>query len=233
MDSKSVEYPNPFYNPLDGKYYMYYLVKEKGSGLRPKQTGLLVSNGDLGVWERVSDEPVIRAEYDFERSCAAHTGVAVVDDTIHIIYTAYISWENYHPTICHATAPLSDPSKVTKNPNNPVFTGSGETWDAVGVREAELFKGPEYFHIFYGGRNSSGIYQIGHVRTKDFNTFETNPDNPIFTTSSDPEAWDHGGLLTSQVFEAHGFYYMIYAGSNGTGSNRQFLSGLARMIRED
>ena len=28
MDSKSMEYPNPFYNPFDKRFYMYYLVKE-------------------------------------------------------------------------------------------------------------------------------------------------------------------------------------------------------------
>lgn len=229
MDSKSIEYPCPFYNPLDQNYYMYYLVKEDIPGkTTPKQTGLLVSNGDMGSWERVVNHPVIYSEFEHEKIVAGHTAVAIVKDTIHIIYTSLISY-NHNPTICHATAPLSDPKNITKNTNNPVFKGSGEAWDSYGVREAEIFKGPEYFHIFYGGRNKEGIFQIGHVRTKDFKTFEPNPGNPILKVSNDANAWDSDGLLTPQVFEMGNYYYMLYAGLNGEGWNKgHCVSGLAR-----
>jgi hypothetical protein len=48
MDSKSIEYPCPFYNPSDNRFYMYYLVKENDPlKLTPKQTGLLVTFGIL------------------------------------------------------------------------------------------------------------------------------------------------------------------------------------------
>jgi hypothetical protein len=90
------------------------------------------------------------------------------------------------------------------------------------VRECEILKGPEYFHIFYGGR-AGGAYRIGHVRTRDFRTFEPNPHNPVFAPSDDPEAWDCDGVLTPQVFEANGTYYMLYAGKKGG----EWQSGLA------
>jgi hypothetical protein len=230
MDSKSMEYPNPFYNPADNRFYMYYLVKEKDKEqISPKQTGLMVSEGDLGVWKRVSPEPVIYSEFEHEKIVAGHTATAIVGDTIHIIYTSLISYD-HNPTICHATAPLSSPEKVTKDPANPVFKGSGEAWDAYGVREAEILKGPEYFHIFYGGRNKERVFQIGHVRTKDFKTFEPNPYNPIFKVSADSNAWDSGGLLTPQVFEAGEYYYLLYAGLKGKDWNKEghCVSGLAR-----
>ena len=229
MDSKSIEYPNPFYNPYDGKYYMYYLVKEDGRGKpTPKQTGLLVKEGDFGDWTRVSSEPVITAEGRYELEVAGHTSIAIVGDTIHIIYTAMES-RAHNPTICHATAPLSDPATITKDPGNPVFDGSGDAWDSEGVREAEIFIGPEYFHIFYGGRGKGKVYQIGHVRTKDFKTFEPNPFNPIFKTNRDPDAWDSDGLLTPQVFELGDYYYMLYAGLDGDGWGKGHCqSGLAR-----
>jgi len=232
MDSKSIEYPYPFFNPLDEKFYMYYLVKEKENNpleTTPKQTGLLVSKqGDLGDWEKVVNKPVIVSEFEHEKIVAGHTSVSVVGDTIHIIYTSLISYQ-HNPTICHATAPVDNPKQVTKNPNNPVFKGSGKEWDAYGVREAEILKGPEYFHIFYGGRNKDRVYQIGHVRTKDFKTYEPNPYNPILKVSSDTSAWDSDGLLTPQVFELGDYYYMLYAGLNGSGWNKgHCVSGLAR-----
>ncbi|MBL7224347.1 MAG: hypothetical protein ISS72_10875, partial [Candidatus Brocadiae bacterium] len=145
--------------------------------------------------------------------------VTVVDDTIHIIYTGESAGP---PTICHGTAPTRDPAAVTKDPANPIFTGTGQAWDSDGVREAEVFRGPQYFHILYGGREGK-VWRIGHVRTRDFRTFEPNPHNPVFTPSPDPAAWDCDGVLTPQVFEAGGIYYMVYAGKRG----REWQTGLA------
>lgn len=124
--------------------------------------------------------------------------------------------------MCHATAPTSNPALVTKNPANPVFTGSGEVWDRRSVRETELFKGPRYFHILYGGFDGE-VWRIGHVRTRDFHTFEVNPYNPVFTPSDDPDAFDCDGVLTGQVLEVSGAYVMLYAGKKG----QEWQTGLA------
>ena len=127
-----------------------------------------------------------------------------------------------------AIAPTSDPARVTKDAANPVFTGSDEDWDRYGVRETEILRGPSYFHIFYGGYNGS-IWQLGHMRTRDFRTFQPNPTNPILTPNEDPDAWDSGELLTPHVFEVNGDYYMLYAGlkGRGWGGDSECGSGLA------
>ena len=225
FDSRDVEYPFPFFNPADGRYYMYYLGRELEEPGR-KQTGLLVGDGDLGQWTRVSDEPVVAIEEAHEKHGCSHSSVVVVDDTIHMVYTSEVPAAPKRreilynvPTICHATAPTSNPAQVSKNPANPIFSGSGQAWDCEGVREAEILRDTDYFHIFYGGYDGS-VWAIGHVRTRDFHSFEPNPHNPIFTPSSDPEAWDSDGLLTPQVFTINGVYYMIYAGLKGSGWNR-------------
>lgn len=103
---------------------------------------------------------------------------------------------------------------MTKDPANPVFTGSGAVWDRWAVRETELFKGPQYFHVLYGGFDGE-VWRIGHVRTRDFRTFEVNPYNPIFTPSDDPDAWDCDGVLTPQVIQIGDAYWMVYAGKRG------------------
>jgi predicted GH43/DUF377 family glycosyl hydrolase len=221
FDDEAVEYPFPFLNPADGKYYMYYRGKGKGS---PEQTGLLVSDGDMGRWRRVRETPVIPAEAEHERHGSTHPSVVIDGDTIHIIYTGKATKSfGEGLTMCHATAPTSDPASVTKNPGNPVFKGSGEEWDAKAVRETELFKGPQYFHVFYGGYDGK-TWRIGDVRTRDFRTFEPNPQNPIFTESADPGAWDSDGVLTPQVIRIEDAYYMVYAGMKG----REWQTGLAR-----
>lgn len=217
FDCHAVEYPFPFLNPADGRFYVYYLGGRKGP---LKQTGLLVGEGDFGEWTRVRPTPVIPAEAEHERKGSSHPSVAIVGDTIHIVYTGE---SDAPPTICHATAPISDPAGVTKNPGNPVFSGSGQAWDGCGVREAEILKGPEYFHMFYGGSDGE-VWRIGHVRTRDFREFEPSPHNPIFTPSPDPDAWDCDGVLTPQVLPIGDAYYMVYAGRRG----QEWQTGLAK-----
>ena len=191
---------------------MYYRGKGKTT---PEQTGLLVSDGDMGQWQRVQDTPVIPADTEHEEDGSTHPSVAIAGDTIHILYTAKAtrSFEK-GLTMCHATAPTRNPALVTKNPANPVFKGSGQAWDRHAVRETELFKGPEYFHVIYGGYDGE-VWRMGHVRTRDFHTFEPNPDNPIFTPSDDPNAFDCDGVLTGQIFEVGDTYAMLYAGKKG------------------
>ncbi|MBL7152155.1 MAG: hypothetical protein ISS79_00435 [Phycisphaerae bacterium] len=217
FDNTATEYPFPFWNPADRKYYAYYLGRNKSW---VKQTGLLVREGDFGEWRRVRSQPVIAAEAKYEKKGSSHPSVAVVGDTIHIIYTGE---SDLPPVICHATAPVSDPANVTKDPANPVFKGTGRPWDSRGVREAEIFKGPRYFHILYGGYDGK-VWRIGHVRTRDFRNFEPNPRNPVFVPPSNPEAWDCDGILTPQVFEAGDFYYLLYAGKKG----KEWQTGLAK-----
>ena len=100
FDATAVEYPFPFLNPADGRFYIYY--RGKGAGT-PEQTGLLVSDGDLGRWRRVRRTPVIAADTDHERDGATHPSVAVVGDTIHIV-TIPFSHPHFIPRPGTATA---------------------------------------------------------------------------------------------------------------------------------
>jgi predicted GH43/DUF377 family glycosyl hydrolase len=93
--------------------------------------------------------------------------------------------------------------KVPANPNYVI----GREGDDVLVRS-------------FDGR----VWRIGHVRTRDFRTFEPNPHNPVFSPSSDPDAWDSDGVLTPQVIEIGDTYYMLYAGKKG----QEWQTGLAK-----
>ena len=121
FDDDAVEYPFPFLNPADGKFYMYYRGKGKTT---PEQTGLLVSDGDLGEWRRVRDIPVIPADTEHERHGASHPSVAIEGDTIHIVYTGKATRSfGEGLTMCHAIAPTSNPASVRKNPEQSRFYG--------------------------------------------------------------------------------------------------------------
>ena len=55
FDNHGVEYPFPFWNPADQRYYAYYLGTQGKDKPRRKQTGLLVSDGDFGAWTRIGE----------------------------------------------------------------------------------------------------------------------------------------------------------------------------------
>lgn len=209
FDQRSAEYPVPFEDPADGEYYAYYLARgDDGTAA----TGLVTAaGGDLSRWTRVRDRPVIAATEPYEERGAAHPSAVVDGDTVHIVYTARSGHGEF--TLCHATAPTADPADVTKNPDNPVFTGSSDPWDADGVREGELYLGPEYVHLFYGGR-ADDTWRVGHARTTDFSTFEANPANPVL--SGTEGTFDERGVLTPFVREIDGRFLMAYAGTDGS-----------------
>tara|TARA_B100000809_G_scaffold208313_1_gene210934 strand:- start:1302 stop:2018 length:717 start_codon:yes stop_codon:yes gene_type:complete len=219
FDDFTIEYPFPFWNPADRRFYVYYLGRRERP---PKQTGLLVGDGDFGQWTRVCQTPVIAADTDHERYGSSHPSVVVVDDTIHIIYTG-------ESTGLSATQPRRQAILLSsrKDPANPIFKGTGQAWDSCGIREAEIFTGPRYFHVLYGGSDGE-VWRVGHVRTNDFRTFEPNPDNPVFTPSPDSSAWDCDGILMPQVIEIDNIYYMVYAGKRGN----EWQTGLAKARKE-
>ena len=61
MTTSRSKCPFPFWNPADCRFYVYYLGRQKSP---PKQTGLLVGDGDFGQWTRVRQTSVIAAEAD-------------------------------------------------------------------------------------------------------------------------------------------------------------------------
>ena len=168
FDNAAVEYPFPFLNPADGRFYMYYRGKGKTT---PGTDGVACERWRFGRSGGVFSIRLSFRQIPNTNDTAQRTpSVAIEGDTIHIVYTGKATRSfGEGLTMCHATAPTSDPASVTKNPANPVFTGSGEAWDSQSVRETELFKGPQYFHILYGGFDGE-VWRIGHVRTRDFQT---------------------------------------------------------------
>lgn len=93
------------------------------------------------------------------------------------VFTKFERFEKASPLITVPppdwAAALNNPKIVTKNPKNPVFRGSGEEWDAYGVREAEIFRDSDglltpqvfeagnYYYMLYAGLNGDG-WDKGH-----------------------------------------------------------------------
>ena len=88
------------------------------------------------------------------------------------------------------------------------------------------------YHCPFYNPSDNRYYMYYLVKENDPKLVKKDP-NPIFKPSEDPDAWDSDGLLTPQVFETGGYYYMLYAGLNGDGWDKgHCVSGLARMRKK-
>lgn len=131
FDDYAVEYPFPFRNPADDKLYAYYLGRRKGL---PKQTGLLVSDGDFGNWARVRSTPVIAVETEFElahRACPHPRFPQLRGESLQPDFHAFpgsrrlgLRWHPHPPGICRGRAHLYALCRIA-GPRMAVGAGSG------------------------------------------------------------------------------------------------------------
>lgn len=215
-DEAGAEYPSPFYNPADDTYYAYY-TGDDSNGLR--QIGLLKQGADWDTWSKSSANPVIQATGSGYRSGeVGWQDVAVVGDTIHIVYTADDGSTN-GMALAHATAPTSDPTNISQDPNNPILTPGDIPWASTELREAGVWRGPDgYIHIPYAGEDTD--WYGGHMRVDETlsewttSDLEQNPDNPLWAAA--PSGWEHPDFLTPVPLRINDTYYLIYAAGAAT-----------------
>jgi len=115
--------------------------------------------------------------------------------------------------------------------NNPVLVGS-ESYDAAGVREAEIYAGGMEngkYYMFYGGQDNTAR-SIGAAPNTGWSVcMATSPDLNTWTKRGkvlerSAGGWDNA-VDDGEVFKFGDTYYMYYLGCNGGGG--AYLLGLA------
>ena len=148
FDDFTIEYPFPFWNPADRRFYVYYLGRRERP---PKQTGLLVGDGDFGQWTRVCQTPVIAADTEHERYGSSHPSVVVVDDTIHIIYTR----DRVDKQSCYHH----------EGSAKPIFKGTGQAWDCDGILTPQVIEIDNIYYMVYAGKRGNE-WQTGLAKAR-------------------------------------------------------------------
>ena len=104
---------------------------------------------------------------------------------------------------------------------NPGPRGS---WDERGVADPYVLKLAGDFYVYYLGQNRARQQQIGVARSSDGVHWTKLRANPVLTVpwpgSGRP---DERGLGEPAVFQAQGWYWMIYTGRN-TGEQRSLIA---------
>lgn len=169
-------------------------------------------NTDIRDYSKLSDSvigPGSSGSWDDNR--ASNPGVAVVDGTIHILYTGADS-SSGERRIGHATAPVSDPSNVTKDADNPIITPT-QGWENTEVQKANPVVIGGTVYIAYASSREIGV---ASAPVDDWSDITKNPNNPIFTAPS--SGFGSTGVSVPCLLKEGETWHLFFEGDdNGIG----------------
>ncbi len=111
-----------------------------------------------------------------------------------------------------------------KLPGPVLDPGPYMSWDERGVADPDVLRIGPYFYLYYLGQDRADRQRIGLARSADGIHWQKLVSNPILELGP-PGAFDENGLGEPAVWQARGFYWMLYTG-RGAGEIRRL--GLAR-----
>ncbi len=164
-------------------YYMWYT----GQTSKTSQIGFATSKDGIH-WERQSDQPVLKAELEWEKTSVMCPDVQW-DEEDQLFKMRYSGGEQYEPNaIGYATSP--DGIQWTKYENNPIFAADPKSkWEQHKVTAGQIVKRGEWYYMFYIGFENEHLARIGIARSKDgINNWVRMKNNPI--VSPDQGKWD-------------------------------------------
>lgn len=193
---------------FNGKYIKYYTIPD---GSRPEQNGWhigIASSEDLDNWDKIG-EILPNQSYEKKGLCAPEA--KVIDGEVHLFYQTY--GNNEKDAICHAIS--SDGINFTRNTTNPVFSPTGD-WNVGRAIDAEVFVKGDSIYLFWATRDPEYTQQLIGVSVAamsggfDRDSWKQISKEPLLKPELD---WEMNCIEASSVFEAHGKYYMFYAGA--------------------
>lgn len=103
-------------------------------------------------------------------------------------------------------------------------TGPYMSWDEYGVADPYVIRTGDWFYLYFLGEDRASRQRIGVARSRDGIQWEKLRTNPLLEVGA-PGAFDENGLGEPAVWQAGGFYWMLYTGRAADESRRL---GLAR-----
>ena len=111
-----------------------------------------------------------------------------------------------------------------KEPKPVLEPGPYESWDERGVADPYVVRVEPYFYLYYLGQDRARRQRLGVARSTDGIRWEKLRANPVLELG-EPGAFDESGLGEPAVWNANGWYWMLYTGLNPKNSRKL---GLAR-----
>lgn len=111
-----------------------------------------------------------------------------------------------------------------KEPRPVLETGPYMSWDEYGVADPYVIRIGSTFYMYYLGEDRAVRQRIGVARSDDGVHWRKLAANPVLEIG-EPGSFDENGLGEPAVWQARGFYWMLYTG-RGAGEARKL--GIAR-----
>jgi predicted GH43/DUF377 family glycosyl hydrolase len=111
-----------------------------------------------------------------------------------------------------------------KEPRPVLEPGPYMSWDEYGVADPYVIRLGSTFYLYFLGEDRAVRQRIGVARSSDGVHWQKLASNPVLGLGR-PGSFDENGLGEPAVWQAHGWYWMLYTG-RGPGEVRQL--GLAR-----
>jgi predicted GH43/DUF377 family glycosyl hydrolase len=185
-------------------------------GIQPAQLHSLQSN-EPGTWTKYAGNPVVSSTEQWEGGFiwGAHI---LKDGTVYKMWYAGIQPSH----IGYATS--ADGIGWAKLSTNPVLDpGAPGAWDDNGISEPFVMKDNDVYKMWYWGKNSDGIMQIGYAVSPDGISWVKYLGNPVLTVDGSG-TWDSIEVGTPWVLLQDGLYKMWYLGQDSSG---QYATGYA------
>jgi predicted GH43/DUF377 family glycosyl hydrolase len=164
-------------------YHMWYTGQARGHSY----IGYAKSSNGRD-WNRVSGEPVISSDSDWEKVAVMCPHV-IWDGKAKLFHMWYSGGEQYEPdAIGYATSP--DGIRWKKLLTNPIFRPNPDmSWEKCKVAACQVIKHSGWYYMFYVGFHDVHLAQIGIARSRDgTSNWERHPFNPIIRPSR--KDWD-------------------------------------------
>lgn len=153
----------------------------------------------------------------WEGSYIAANGSAMM--TRHWVDYWYHAGPRERPRIGHA--------RNWRKETRPVLEpGPYMSWDEYGVADPDVINEGEFYYMYFLGQDRAWRQRIGVARSRDGIQWEKLRSNPILELG-EPGSFDENGLGEPAVWQAGGFYWMLYTG-RGAGEIRKL--GMARSV---
>jgi hypothetical protein len=100
------------------------------------------------------------------------------------------------------------------------------SWDEYGVADPYVIRAGDRYYMYFLGQDRAWRQRIGVARSRDGIQWEKLKSNPILEIG-EPGAFDENGLGEPAVWQARGFYWMLYT---GRGASEVRKLGMAQSI---
>jgi predicted GH43/DUF377 family glycosyl hydrolase len=197
----------------DGKYHLWYTGQYK-PGAEDGKSWIFYAVSEDGLdFQRVSSEPVLSAEEEWEKVAVMCPHV-IWDESEGLFKMWYSGGEQYEPNaIGYATS--ADGLKWTKYQANPVFYADPQQeWEQHKAAGCQVFFKDGWYVMFYIGYYNEHYAQVGLARSRNGITdWERHPLNPII--APDEGKWDGDACYKPYALFDGERWLLWYNGRNG------------------